>query len=70
MTMSLPVGLFVAGRSDDVGLVADDRTGLVDVEGLALRDAVDDVDEDYVGVVALSQTLRSRSRLRCRRLRP
>ena len=50
-------GLVVAVRPDHVRLVADHRAGLVQVERLALRQALDDVHEHHVGVVALCKPL-------------
>ena len=52
-----PGGLVVAVRADHVRLVADHGPGLVEVERLALRQALDDVDQHDVGVVALGQPL-------------
>ena len=49
--------LVVAVGAGDVRLVADDRPGLVEVERLALRHALDDVHEHDVGVVALGEPL-------------
>ena len=51
-------GLLVAVRADHRRLVAEDRAGLVDVERLALREVLDDVDENDVGVVATGDLLR------------
>ena len=48
--------LLVAVRADDGRLVAEHGAHLVDVERLALRQALLDVDEDDVGVVALAST--------------
>ena len=53
-------GLVVGVRADDVRLVADHRPGLVQVERLALRQALDDVHQHDVGVVTLGQPLRGR----------
>ena len=53
-------GLVVGVRAGDVRLVADDGAGLVEVERLALRQALDDVDQDDVRVVALGESLRGR----------
>ena len=50
------VGVVV--RAGDPGVVADDRGGLGQVEGLALRQALDDVDEDDVGEAGLGDPLR------------
>ena len=47
--------LLVAVRADDVRLVAEHRAHLVDVERLPLRQALLDVDEHDVGVVAASR---------------
>src|SRR5919201_823318 len=55
-----PRGLLVAVRPDDVGLVAHDRAHLVDVERLALRQVLLDVDEDDIGVVAQRERLGAR----------
>ena len=52
-------GLVVAVRPDDVRLVAEHGAHLVDVERLALRQALLDVDEHDVGVVALREHLRA-----------
>ena len=52
-------GLLVAVRAGDARLVAEHRACLVDVERLALRQALLDVDEDDVGVVALREHLRA-----------
>ena len=52
-------GLLVAVRAGDVRLVAEDRAHLVDVERLALRQALLDVDEHDVGVVARREHLRA-----------
>ena len=53
------VGRVVVGvRAGDCGLVAEHRAGLVHVERLALRQALDDVDEDDVRVVAARDLLR------------
>src|SRR6185503_19591058 len=52
-------GLLVAVRADDVGLVAEHRAHLVDVERLALRQALLDVDEHDVPVVPQRQHLRT-----------
>ena len=52
--------LLVAVRADDVRLVAEHRAHLVDVERLALRQALLDVDEDDVRVVARGEHLRAR----------
>src|SRR2546430_1075588 len=49
--------LLVAVRADDVRLVAEHRSHLVDVERLALRQPFLDVDQDDVGVVARRQHL-------------
>ena len=54
-------GLVVAIRADGVGLIADDRASLVEVERLALRQAFDDVDEHDVGVISFGQSLCSGS---------
>src|SRR5262249_41375015 len=45
---------------DDRGLVTEHRPGLVEVERLALREVLDDVDEDDIGVVAARHFLRYR----------
>src|SRR5262249_55608383 len=50
-------GLLVAVRPHDGRLVAQDRPRLVDVERLALREVLDDVDEDDVRVVAAGDLL-------------
>ena len=52
-------GLVVAVRPGDARLVAEDGGGLVDVERLALREALLDVDEDDVAVVAARELLRA-----------
>ena len=53
------LGLLVAVRADETeGLVAEHRRGLVDVEGLALRQPFLDVDDVDVRVVALGDLLR------------
>ena len=52
--------VLVAVDADDVRLVAEDRARLVDVERLALGQALLDVDEHDVGVVAPRQLLRAR----------
>ena len=52
------LGLVVAVRARDRRLVAEDGRRLVDVEGLALRQALLDVDEHDVGVVAPRDLLR------------
>ena len=49
--------LLVAVRAEDVRLVAEHRSHLVDVERLALRQPFLDVDQDDVGVVARRQHL-------------
>src|SRR5262249_49157339 len=49
-----------AVRADDARLVAEDGAHLVDVERLALRQVLDDVDEDDVRVVARGERLRAR----------
>ena len=50
-------GLLVVVRADDIRLVAEHRSHLVDVERLALRQPFLDIDEDDVGVVASRQHL-------------
>ena len=52
--------LVVAVRADDARLEPEHRAHLVDVERLALRQALLDVDEDDVRVVALREHLRAR----------
>src|SRR6185436_5603015 len=52
--------LVVAVRADDGRLVAEDRGGLVQVERLALREVLLDVDEDDIRVVAARDLLRRR----------
>ena len=52
------VGVVV--RADDPGVVADDRRGLGEVEALALRQALDDVDEHDVGQAGLGDALGGR----------
>ena len=52
-----PGGLLVAVRADDRRLVAEHGAGLVQVERLALRQVLDDVDEHDVGVVAARDLL-------------
>ena len=52
-------GLLVAVRARDVRLVAEHGAHLVDVERLALRQVLDDVDEHDVRVVARGQHLRA-----------
>src|ERR1035438_4768369 len=47
----------VAVAAGDQAVVADHRTGFEQVQRLALRQALDDVDEDDVSVVALDQPL-------------
>ena len=59
-TTSRAGGLLVAVRAGDVRLVAEHGAHLVDVERLALRQALLDVDEDDVGVVARREHLRAR----------
>jgi hypothetical protein len=46
-------GLVVAVAADDLAVEAHDGGGLGEVEGLALREARDDVDEDDVAEVLL-----------------
>ena len=58
-TTSEPALSVVAVRADDVRLVAEHGAGLVDVERLALREALLDVDEHDVGVVAARELLRA-----------
>ena len=53
-------GVGVVVRAGDPGVVADDRGGLGEVEALALRQALDDVDEDDVGEAGLGDALRGR----------
>ena len=52
------VGVVV--RAGDPGVVADDRGGLGQVEALALRQPLDDVDQDDVGEAGLGDALRGR----------
>ena len=52
------VGIVVG--PDDPRIVADDRGGLGQVEGLALGQAFDDIDQDDVGQTGLSDSLRGR----------
>src|SRR5581483_1211229 len=54
------LGLVVAVRPDDRGLVAEHGAGLVHVERLALGEVRDDVDEDDVCVVAPRDLLGAR----------
>ena len=51
--------LVVAVRADDARLEAEHGAHLVDVERLALREVLDDVDEDDLGVVAAGQLERA-----------
>ena len=53
-------GVGVVVRAGDPRIVSDDRSGLREVETLALRQAVDDVDEDDVGEAGLGDALRGR----------
>jgi malate/lactate dehydrogenase len=52
------VGIVV--RAQDARVVADDRSRLRQVEALALREALDDVDEDDVGEPGFGDPLRGR----------
>src|SRR5207249_9875517 len=54
------LGLRVAVRPDDVRLVAEHGSRLIDVECLALGQVLDDVDENDVRVVPPRQLLRDR----------
>ena len=53
-------GRFVVGRAADGRVHADDGAGLVHIERLALGQALDDVDQDDIGVAALGQPLGGR----------
>ena len=53
-------GVGVVVRADDPGVVADDRRRLGEVEALALRQPLDDVDEDDVGQPGLGDALGGR----------
>src|SRR5256714_1640217 len=52
-----PGRLLVAIGSDDGGVIADDRAGLQQVEGLSLGQAFNDVDQHEVGVATLGKAL-------------
>ena len=53
-------GVGVVVRAGDPRVVSDDRSGLRKVETLALRQPVDDVDQDDVGEAGLGDALRGR----------
>ena len=53
-------GVGVVVRPDDPCVVADDRGRLGEVESLALREALDDVDENDVGQAGFGDPLRGR----------
>ena len=53
-------GVGVVVRAGDPGVVADDRGRLGEIEALALRQPLDDVDEDDVGQAGLGDPLRGR----------
>ena len=53
-------GVGVVVRAGDPRIVADDRRGLGEVEALALRQPLDDVDEDDVGQAGLGDALGGR----------
>ena len=55
-----PGGVRVVVRAGDPGVVADDRGGLGQVERLALRQPLDDVDQDDVGQAGLGDPLGGR----------
>ena len=59
-TMSRAGRVGVVVRAGDPGVVPDDRGRLGEVEALALRQALDDVDEDDVGQAGLGDALRGR----------
>ena len=53
-------GVGVVVRAEDPGVVPDDRGRLGEVEALALRQALDDVDQDDVGEAGLGDALGGR----------
>ena len=58
--MSEPGGVRVVVGAGDPGVVPDDRRRLGQVERLALREPLDDVDQDDVGQACLGDPLRGR----------
>ena len=59
-TMSGAGRVGVVVRADDPGIVADDRRRLGQVEGLALGQALDDIDQDDIGQAGLDDPLGGR----------
>jgi hypothetical protein len=53
-------GVLVVVRADDAGVRALDRRRLHHVEALALRHALDDIDQHHVGELAVGDPLRER----------